>query len=127
MKKYLIFAAFSGAASVALGAFGAHGLKDVLTPALLNSFLTGIRYQVIHSLLLLIIVLLPFLKANQKKNISLILTLGILLFSGSIYVLTLGFVPAKYIWFITPIGGLFFLLGWLLLGFYLIKEKSDID
>ena len=96
----------------------------MLTPALLNSFLTGIRYQVIHSILILVIALFPFLKINNKKQIALVLTLGILLFSGSIYLLTLGIVSAKYIWFVTPIGGLFFLLGWLLLGFYLIKQKE---
>lgn len=122
----MIFAAFSGAASVALGAFGAHGLKEVLTPSLLNSFLTGIRYQVIHSLLILVIGALPMLNISNKKNVSLLLLIGVLLFSGSIYLLTTGLVPANYIWFITPIGGLFFLGAWLLLGVYLIKEKSDI-
>ncbi len=127
MKKYIVFAAFSGAASVTLGALGAHGLKDVLTPALLNSFLTGIRYQVIHSILLLVIVLLPFLTTTQKRIISGSLVSGILLFSGSIYLLTLGCVPAKYIWFVTPIGGLFFLIAWLLLGIFTLKQKTDIN
>ncbi len=125
MKKYNVFAAFSGATSVALGAFGAHGLKDVLTPELLNSFLTGIRYQVIHSLLILIVGLIPVLSNVAKKNVSLLLSLGILLFSGSIYLLTLGVVPAAYIWFVTPVGGLLFLAAWLLLGMYFIKQKSE--
>ncbi|MGY5353011.1 DUF423 domain-containing protein [Wenyingzhuangia sp. IMCC45533] len=125
MKKYTVFAAFSGATSVALGAFGAHGLKEVLTSAMLNSFLTGIRYQVIHSLLILIIVSLPVLSISNKKTISLLLSIGIVLFSGSIYLLTLGLVPSAYVWFVTPVGGLLLLAAWLLLAISLLKQKND--
>lgn len=124
MKKYLIFAALSGGLSVALGAFGAHGLRDVLSASQLNSFLTGIRYQVIHSLLILILALLPCLAVKTKSKIAFVLALGILLFSGSIYLLTTGLVSAKLIWFITPLGGLLLLLGWLWLAIALIKEKE---
>lgn len=124
MKKYIAIAAFSGALSVALGAFGAHGLKEVLTPALLNSFLTGIRYQVIHSLLLLIVVLLPFLSDFQKSKISNVIIAGIVLFSGSIYLLTLGVVPSKYVWFVTPVGGLLLLASWFMIGIYVLKTKT---
>lgn len=124
MKKYIAIAAFSGASSVALGAFGAHGLKDILTSALLNSFLTGIRYQVIHSLLLFVVVLLPIITIKQKQLILKTIVSGILLFSGSIYLLTLSIVPAKYIWYITPIGGLFLLASWLLIGVYALKAKN---
>ncbi len=123
MKKYIAIAALSGASSVALGAFGAHGLRNVLTDALLTSFLTGIRYQVIHSLLLLIIVLLPVLSEAQKKITANFIIGGILLFSGSIYLLTLGLVPSKYVWFVTPVGGLLLLTSWLLLAFYAFKKQ----
>lgn len=124
MKKYIAIAAFSGASSVALGAFGAHGLKDVLTAVQLNSFLTGIRYQAIHSLLLLIVMIIPFLSDKQKKNIGNTLIAGILMFSGSIYLLSLSIVPSKYLWFVTPVGGLLLLAAWLLLGMYSLKTKK---
>jgi len=124
MRKYIAVAAFSGALSVALGAFGAHGLKEVLTPALLNSFLTGIRYQVIHSLLLLIVILLPIISETQKIRISKVIIAGIVLFSGSIYLLTLGIVPSKYVWFVTPLGGLLLLASWLMIVFYVLRKQQ---
>lgn len=126
MRKYIAIAAFSGALSVALGAFGAHGLKEVLTPALLNSFLTGIRYQVIHSLLLLIVILLPIISETQKIRISKVIIAGIVLFSGSIYLLTLGIVPSKYVWFVTPVGGLLLLVSWLMIAFNMLKKQNPI-
>jgi len=124
MRKYIAVAAFSGALSVALGAFGAHGLKEVLTPALLNSFLTGIRYQVIHSLLLLIVILLPIISETQKIRISKVIIAGIVLFSGAIYLLTLGIVPSKYVWFVTPLGGLLLLASWLMIVFYVLRKQQ---
>ncbi|MDO6425334.1 DUF423 domain-containing protein, partial [Saccharophagus degradans] len=72
----------------------------------LQSFETGVRYQIIHSLLLLLVVLLPVLSSSQKTKIANVLTVGIVFFSGSIYALSLGLVPSKYIWFVTPLGGL---------------------
>lgn len=126
MKKYIAIAAFSGASSVALGAFGAHSLKDVLTAIQLNSFLTGIRHQVIHSLLLLIVMLLPVLSNTQKSIVANFIIAGVLLFSGSIYLLTLSSLPAKYIWFVTPIGGLLLLASWLLIGVYALKKKPSL-
>lgn len=124
MKKYVIIAAFSGALSVGLGAFGAHGLKKNLDTAALQSFNTGVRYQLLHTLLVLLVVALPFVSEAQKKRIATILFVGIVAFSGSIYLLTLGMVPAKFIWFVTPLGGLLLLTGWILLGIYALKQKK---
>lgn len=125
MKKYLIFAVFSGAISVALGAFGAHGLKEVLVPEKLNSFLTGVRYQMIHSLFLMIMILIPVISKKVKKTLAFILVMGVLCFSGSIYLLSLNLVDSKYIWFVTPLGGLLMLVAWLGLAFSLLKVKSS--
>lgn len=127
MKKYIALAAFSGALSVGLGAFGAHGLKKVLTEAALQSFETGVRYQIIHTLLLLIIILIPVLTEKQKRRIANILLIGMVCFSGSIYALSLGVVAAKFIWFVTPFGGLLLLIAWLLLGVYAIKQKTTLS
>ncbi|MDO6736987.1 DUF423 domain-containing protein [Wenyingzhuangia sp. 2_MG-2023] len=127
MKKYLIIASFSGALSVGLGAFGAHGLKKVLSETALQSFETGVRYQIIHSLLLLLVVLLPVLSSSQKTKIANVLTVGIVFFSGSIYALSLGLVPSKYIWFVTPLGGLLLLTSWLMIGLYAIKQKTTLS
>ena len=126
MKNYIAIASISGALSVMLGAFGAHALKSILTESQLNSFETGVKYQIIHSLLLLIVVFIPVLTEIQKKRISNMLIGGVLCFSGSIYLLTLGVVPAKFIWFITPLGGLLLLASWVMIGVSVLKQKTTL-
>lgn len=109
----LAFAAASGFFAVGLGAFAAHGLKDRLTPEMLAVFHTGVQYQMYHSLTLIgVVILAKVLGVNIWLQASgwLFLT-GILLFSGSLYVLALG--GPRIFGPITPLGGLFFLLGWL--------------
>ena len=123
MKKYLIFAAMSGMIAVVLGAFGAHGLKEVLSPEKLNSFSTGVRYQMMHSLLLILVGSISLISAKAKKTTALFLVIGMIAFSGSIYLLTLGWIPSKYFWFVTPLGGLFLILAWCVLLFSLVKSK----
>ncbi|NIJ46071.1 uncharacterized membrane protein YgdD (TMEM256/DUF423 family) [Wenyingzhuangia heitensis] len=127
MKKYIVLAALSGATSVGLGAFGAHGLRNVLSETALNSFATGVRYQAIHSLLLLIVVMLPIISISQKRKIANILIAGIAMFSGSIYLLAPGLVAAKYLWFVTPLGGTLLLAAWLMIAFYTLKQKTTLD
>lgn len=127
MKKYIVIAAISGATSVGLGAFGAHGLRNVLSETALNSFATGVRYQAIHSLLLLLVVMLPLLSVSQKKKIANVLVLGIVMFSGSIYLLAPGLVSAKYLWFVTPLGGTLLLAAWLMIAVYVLNQKTTLD
>ncbi|MGY5356052.1 DUF423 domain-containing protein [Wenyingzhuangia sp. IMCC45467] len=126
MNKYIAVAGFSGALAVMLGAFGAHALKDMLTEIQLNSFETGVKYQMFHSLLLLIVMLIPILTDVQKKRIANFLMAGVLCFSGSIYLLTLGIVPSTYIWFVTPLGGLMLLISWMMIGVYALKVKTTL-
>lgn len=96
--------------AVGLGAFGAHALKTRLTPEMLAIFETGVRYQVYHALALL---LLAALRGPSKAGWC--FTAGIVLFSGSLYLLTLTGVRK---WgAVTPIGGVLFLIGWLILLF----------
>lgn len=112
MRALIIFAVVSAALAVVLGAFGAHGLRQVLTAAQLSTFETGVRYQMYHALALLV---LPALHAYADPRwlhrAGVALVLGTTLFSGSLYILVL--LQAAWAGPITPIGGVFFILGWL--------------
>ena len=122
MHKNLTLIAFLGAVSILLGAFGAHALKESLTADALKSFETAVRYQMYHVIVLLIINLTSHFSETIKKRITLIFILGILFFSGSIYAIYLLNIPVKYIWFITPIGGLVLFLGWMQICYQFYKK-----
>jgi uncharacterized membrane protein YgdD (TMEM256/DUF423 family) len=120
-KGYIKTAAFLGALSVMLGAFAAHKLKQILTEQSLNTFETGVRYQVYHVFALALTALIY--KEFGNKLISaagILFMLGIGLFSGSLYLLTYfsaqSIVGYDWVGAITPIGGLFFITGWLCLS-----------
>ena len=114
----LVFAAFFGATAIILGAFGAHLLKKKLSTEQLQSFETGVKYQMYHAIVLLV---LGFqLKMNTTLNnfVFLAFIIGTILFSFSIYGLVISSAKNKKIKFlgpITPLGGLFLVVGWLLL------------
>lgn len=129
-KKYFISGLIFCLLAVAIGAFGAHGLKSITKDVkLLTSFETGVRYQFFHGLALLIA---PFIleKIHQEsKAIWLLFTIGILLFSFSIYSLVFAKVGgidllAKIMGPITPIGGVVLIIGWALLLFKVFKSKA---
>lgn len=122
MYKNLTISALLGMIAVILGAFGAHALKAKLTPEALESFQTAVRYQFIHVLLLLFVNMFSELTEKEKNKISYFLIAGILLFSGSIYLIYLAQVPAKSIWFVTPLGGVLLIVGWSLLAYNFIKR-----
>lgn len=117
-KKFLSIAAWLGALSVALGAFGAHTLKEYLSPQSLTTFETGVRYQFYHVFALALAGLLY--KSYPSKKIKLagnLFIAGILFFSGSLYLLSiLGAENFKWIGAITPLGGIFFIAGWIFLA-----------
>lgn len=127
-KKILTTAAILGMIGIILGAFGAHGLKKMVSPEYINIFETAVRYQIYHVFALFAIALAP-LTSKQQKSASLFILLGILLFSGSLYLLTftevLPFNP-KIVGPVTPLGGLCFIIGWSILAFsfYKLKEKQ---
>lgn len=122
MNKNLIITAIIGALTIILGAFGAHALEESLSVNELKSFETGVRYQMFHVLALLFVNTYKGFGSRTKKSISLFFFSGILFFSGSIYAITLG-VNAKNIWFITPLGGLLFIIGWLKIALFFNKNK----
>ena len=123
MFKNLIITSLLGILTIILGAFGAHALKDSLSTEQLLSFETAVRYQMYHVIVLLIVNGFNFLTNKQKNRVSYFFFAGILFFSGSIYLIQLGKVAAKTIWFITPLGGLFFIVGWSFLALFFIKKS----
>ncbi|WP_313517702.1 DUF423 domain-containing protein [Pseudomonas sp.] len=115
LRLHLMLSAFFGFTGVALGAFAAHGLKSRLTAEYLAVFQTGVHYQMIHALGLFGVALLSLHAPSRVLNVAGgAFILGILLFSGSLYALTL--VGIGKLGIITPIGGVAFLVGWLCLG-----------
>jgi uncharacterized membrane protein YgdD (TMEM256/DUF423 family) len=115
LRSFLLLAAFFGFTGVALGAFAAHGLKARLSSEYLAIFQTGVTYQLIHTLALLAVALLATqLPGRLVGWAGGLFSLGIVLFSGSLYLLTLTGVGKLGI--ITPLGGAAFLTGWLCLG-----------
>ena len=122
MKKYLVLTAVIGILTIILGAFGSHALASKLSEESLKSFEIAVQYQFFHVIVLLFVNTYSKFSDKTKKNASIIFLLGILLFSGSIYLITIGGVAAKTIWFVTPLGGLSFIIGWIvMLGSFLKK------
>lgn len=123
-KFILLFSSISGALSVAIGAFGAHKLKNYLAEIQrADVFETAVRYQFFHTLALLMIGILLFTHSNKWLQwASLSFMLGILIFSGSLYILCLSNIGK---WgAVTPIGGLFLIAGWICLAIGLAKLVS---
>ena len=107
MKLFGLLGALLGFAGVALGAFGAHALKSRLPPELLTAFETGVRYQLIHALALVLVAVLP---PDRVAFAGWSFVAGTILFSGSLYALALS--QVRWLGAITPLGGLCFLVGW---------------
>jgi len=127
-KAILLTATIFGALSIILGAFGAHALKKILTPEQLTSFETGVKYQMYHAFFLLFLGITRRISKKKKKTIYIITLFGVILFSGSIYLLTtkeITTIDISSIAFITPIGGLLFISAWLVLFFEIYKSKAN--
>ena len=127
-RFFLICGALAAGLAVALGAFGAHGLKSLVTESQIESFEVGIRYQMYHALLLMFVGLAGFLSIKTKKTLFYLVLVGIVFFSGSIYGLATNDYTAfdfKSIALITPIGGLLLIISWLVLLIDIIKGKIN--
>ncbi len=125
-QKIVLTALILGALSIVLGAFGAHGLKRFLTLEQLNSFEIGVRYQMYHALFLLFVAQTAYITDRQKGVVFLLTLLGILFFSGSIYLLatsTITSIKAKFLGPITPLGGLLLISSWIYLFYCIITKK----
>ena len=127
-KKILSTGAILGMIAIILGAFGAHALKKVLSIEQLSTFETGVRYQMYHALFLLFLGLLKDVPQKTKKTIYFLVLFGVILFSGSIYLLATNDLTSfdfKIIGFVTPIGGLLLILGWSVLLLNIMNKKSQ--
>ncbi len=113
-------AAILGLTAVIFGAMGAHALEAKISPDSLESFKTGVRYQMWHALALLAVAAIP-LKFKYLKGLFWCWLLGVLLFSGSIYLLATREITGLEVGFlgpVTPVGGLMLIIGWVLLAFF---------
>jgi uncharacterized membrane protein YgdD (TMEM256/DUF423 family) len=124
-KTIFVTGILFGLLAVIMGAFGAHGLENLLDSDAVQTWETGVKYQMYHALLLLILAGIRQIPQTQKKGIFYCIVAGIVLFSFSIYFLatdTLTSFDFKVIGFITPLGGLLLIAGWVLLGFRYLKS-----
>ncbi len=129
MKQIVLtFGALYGMLSVALGALGAHAFKSMLTVEKLESFHTGVRYQMYHALLLLIMGFFLSFDTFLQKGASISVIIGTFLFSFSIYFLSFADywnLNVKFLGPITPLGGLFLIGGWCMLLIYFLRELHN--
>jgi len=126
-RKIILTAAFFGVLAIILGAFGAHALKEILTPEQLASFETGVRYQMYHAFFLFFVASRKELSLKALNVIYNLVLAGVIFFSGSIYLLTtknVTHIDFKIIGFVTPIGGLLLIFAWLVLFATFFKKKS---
>ena len=123
-QPLLLIAGANGFLAVSIGAFAAHGLESFLSPEQLQTFQTGVDYHMYHSLALFGVGLLSLYSPNERlpKVSGYFFLLGILFFSGSLYIL--GITDIRWLGAITPIGGLFFLAGWGALCIFGLKSNN---
>lgn len=127
-KKLLVTGTILGILAIILGAFAAHGLEKLVDETAIKSFETGVRYQMYHAFLFLILGNTSFVSEKTKSRLYVLIVAGVILFSFSIYGLAtndLSSFDFKSIAFITPIGGLLLILGWLTLLIEILKFRTD--
>ena len=127
-KKLLIAGSVLGILGIILGAFGAHGLEKLVDADAIKSFETGVRYQIYHAFLLLILGGSSFVGLKRKKIILYLVLIGLIFFSGSIYGLAtneLSSFDFKTIALLTPIGGLSLIIAWVVMLIDILKTKVD--
>jgi len=112
-KFFFLAGTLLGALGVVFGAFGAHALRKSLAPELMSAYQTGVQYQLIHAIVLIAIALAAReLSGPLLTAAGIFIFAGVVLFSGSLYILSL--TDIRFVGIITPIGGLAFIIGWLL-------------
>lgn len=129
-RKYFAIGAIGAALAIAFGAFGAHGLKEMVSERMLQNFETGVRYQMYSALGIMIIAIAAKLigqtsSASEKKLAigALLITIGTCIFSGSLYIMAL--TGATVLGAITPIGGVLMITGWIIVIARILKFKDN--
>ncbi len=128
-KTIFLTGVLFGILAVVLGAFGAHGLEQLVDKDAIQTWETGVTYQMYHALLLLLLANVKVIPEVHKKWVFYCIVVGIILFSFSIYLLATNVLTSfdfKTIGFVTPIGGLLFIVGWALFGFNFWKHDKLI-
>lgn len=122
-KLFLVLASLNGFLAVSLGAFAAHALRNRLTPEMLNTFQTGVQYHMYHALALfgVGILSLHFPNNSLTRAAGYLFMLGIILFSGSLY--TLSLTGVRWLGAITPLGGVAFLAAWACLFWFALTNR----
>ncbi|WP_405294003.1 DUF423 domain-containing protein [Algibacter sp. Ld11] len=126
-RTILLTAAILGVTSIILGAFGAHGLKALISPESVQTFETGVRYQMYHALFLLFVGSTTYISVKSKAKIFYLVVVGLLFFSGSIYGLSTNVLTGfdfKTIGVITPVGGLLLIVAWVLVFIDFLKKQN---
>ncbi len=125
-KTILVTGLVFGILAIILGAFGAHGLKKVLGPEEINTFETGVKYQMYHALFLIFLSMITLASEGTKKVVFYLILAGVVLFSFSIYLLatnTMTTFDFKKIGLVTPIGGTLLIAGWAYLLFGILTKN----
>ncbi|MEW5676813.1 DUF423 domain-containing protein [Flavobacterium enshiense] len=127
-RKILATAAFLGVTAIALGAFGAHGLKAMLTESQLTTFETGVKYQMYHALFLLFVGTTVQISSKTKNILFWLTSIGVLFFSGSIFLLSTAGITglsAKVLGPVTPVGGLLLMAAWIVFFIKILGKKAE--
>jgi uncharacterized membrane protein YgdD (TMEM256/DUF423 family) len=121
-KIIIMLAGVNGFLAVSLGAFAAHALRDRISPELLNTFQTGVQYHMYHALALfgIGVMMTTFPAANLLRISAYLMMAGIVLFSGSLYLLSI--TGVRWLGAITPLGGLCFLAAWALIVWFAARQ-----
>tara|TARA_R110002012_G_scaffold78434_1_gene199814 strand:+ start:6856 stop:7248 length:393 start_codon:yes stop_codon:yes gene_type:complete len=125
-RTILLVGIVMGMLAIMLGAFGAHGLEKLVDADAVATFETGVRYQMYHALFLLFLGIWTGVADKIKKTVFRLVIFGVILFSFSIYLLALNSLTAfdfKIIGFLTPIGGVLLIAGWIYLGYHILSQK----
>ena len=126
-RTILLTGTVFGLLAIGLGAFGAHGLEKLVDAEAIDTFETGVKYQMYHALFLLFLGMWDGMSSKPKRYIYGLVVAGVVLFSFSIYLLALNSLTAfdfKIIGFLTPIGGVLLILGWILSGYHILTKKT---
>jgi len=122
-KLFLLFGCAVSGSGVALGAFGAHGLRKSLSPEMMSVYQTGVLYQLVHGVALLAVGLaVRHYGGSLLTSAGWALLIGTILFSGSLYVLSM--TSIRYVGLLTPLGGLAFIAGWALFFVGILRSQS---
>ncbi|MER3319792.1 MAG: DUF423 domain-containing protein [Allomuricauda sp.] len=126
-RTILLVGTAMGMLAIVLGAFAAHGLEKLVDAQAIDTFETGVKYQMYHALFLLFLGIWSGLSLKPKKIVFTLILLGVVLFSFSIYLLALNSLTSfdfKIIGFLTPIGGILMIMGWIYLGYHILTQKA---